>query len=194
MLEAVGEAPNLYESASRRFPSLKQPFPVDVVSFEWLLREEFIQIPRKLCNDIERFRLLDEKAEKAREEIKALHHQTRGLLIQKRRLEKKGVLSFKGKSWAQESRKEEIDGEIEALILKRKRAGSNIDKAGAIYQKLLERIYQDQALRAGYWFAKQPLLLKHSGRFLLNYLKEMNSAHFQGRTLAEILEIGHSLA
>jgi hypothetical protein len=71
---------------------------------------------------------------------------------------------------------------------------SDLEKAGTLYKELIDRIYADQTLRDAYWYQEMPVLVTKYGRFLLEFLAEMNPVHFRGRTLAEIIEIGASLA
>ena len=60
--------------------------------------------------------------------------------------------------------------------------------------ELLDRIYRDPRLREARWYGARPLLVTHHGHFLLDYLADLNPQHFRGRTLAEIIEVGPSLA
>ena len=197
-LEAVLGAPNLYTAATEKFPSLTMPHGPDKEAFELLVADDFLEVPIELRNDIDRFRQLDQSAERVREELAAVYRRLKTLNLQHRNATRDadqatGFLRSKSKQWQAKQRVGALQQEIEDLTLKRRRQESDLEKCGALLRSLLDRIYRDQGLRDGHWFCEAPVLVTHHGDFLSAYLAEMNPAHFLGRTLGEILEIGASL-
>ncbi len=202
LLEGVRAATNLYDVAAEKFilpESMLDHSALDQEAFQVLVRDEFLEVPIELRNDIERFRQLDRDGDRTREELTAIYRKLRTLQMQLRRASKDhesstGFLRKKSVQWEAAQRVGELEHEIEDLTLKRRRMESDLDKCGALLRSLLDRIYRDQRLRDGLWYCETPVLLTFHGDFLYDYMAEMNPAHFHGRTLAEILEIGPSLA
>jgi len=202
VLDGVRAAPNLYDIATEKFAqpdSALDHRALDQEAFALLVTDEFLAVPLDLRNDIERFRQLDRDGDRTRGELTTTYRQLRTLQVQHRRATRdhessSGFLRSKSKKWEAAQRVGELDHEIEDLTLKRRRMESDLDKCGALLRSLLDRVYRDQVLRDGHWYCEIPVLVTHHGDFLYDYLADMNPAHFHGRTLVEILEIGPSLA
>lgn len=199
VLEGVSNAPNLYESAAEKFPPGAAEEPLDQRAFDLLLAEEFIAVPTELRNNIERFRHLEGEGDRTRDELTDVYRRLRTVSVQLRKADRDlegGVSFLKSKSilWEQKARRDTLAREVDELTLKRRRLESDLEKAGTLLRTLMDTIYRDQDLRESAWYYEQPVLLTHHGKFLLDYLGEMNPANFRGRTLAEIIEIGPSLA
>ncbi len=202
VLEGVRVAPNLYDVATEKFVTPDAVLDYDALdkeAFELLVADEFLLVPTSERNDIEKFRQLDRDGDRVREELTSAYRQLRTLQMHHRRAAKvhessTGFLRKKTKQWEAAQRVSELDHEIEDLTLKRRRMESDLDKCGALLRNLLDRVYRDQSLRDGRWYCEVPVLMTHHGEFLYDYLADMNPTHFKGRTLAEILEIGPSLA
>lgn len=202
LLEGVRAAANLYDVAADKFvvpDSTPDHSALDQEAFQVLVDDEFLMVPIELRNDIERFRQLDRDGDRTREELTATYRQLRTLQMQLRRASRDhesatGFLRKKSVQWEAAQRVGELERELEDLTLKRRRMESDLEKCGALLRSLLDRIYRERTLRDGLWYCEVPVLLTHHGEFLHDYMAEMNPAHFTGRTLAEILEIGPSLA
>lgn len=174
----------------------------DEAAVAWLVTEGFVDVPVELRNDIERFRRHEEQAAPRRIELEQLYRQMRRLHQATRRNDRElasmGTL-FKSKAkeerWEQASKRDRLKTELDDLILARRRLEGEIEKAGNLLRSLLDRINRDVSLRDdGRWIWDRPARLTYDGQFLLAYLDEMNADNFRGRPLAEILDIGASLA
>lgn len=202
VLEGVRASPNLYDVATEKFElpdSALDHSALDQEAFKLLVADEFLKVPTQERNDIEKFRQLDRDGDRVRDELTALYRELRTLAMHHRRAKADHesatvFLRSKTRQWEAAQRVGELDREIEDLTLKRRRMESDLDKCGALLRNLLDRVYRDQDLRDGHWYCEVPVLMTPHGDFLHDYLADMNPTHFQGRTLAEILEIGPSLA
>ncbi len=199
VLEAVRDGPNLYECAIDKFPVPETaPAPFDEPAYDWLVAEAFIDVPLELRNAIDRFRHLEENSDRTRETLTDVYRRLRTLAVQLRAadkdLERGGFLKSKQQKWGEQTRRDELATQIDDLTLTRRRRESDLEKAGTLLRDLLDRIYRDQGLREAHWIWGRPVRITHHGRFLLDYLADMNPANFRGRSLAEIIEIGPSLA
>lgn len=200
VLDAVTNAPNLYEMAAVKFvvPIEAPDLHIDEQAFKQLVADEFLEVPIQLRNEIEKLLVLEGDGERTRESLGALYRKLKTMAVQLRHAgreaDKSGFLRSKTEKWEQQNRKDELERQFQDLTLKRRRMESDLEKAGTLMRNLLDQIYRDQRLREAAWYAGMPVILTHHGRFLLDYLNEMNPANFRGRSLAEILEIGPSLA
>ena len=104
------------------------------------------------------------------------------------------LLKSQNQKWEERTRRDALATEIEGLTLKRRRLESDLEKGGTLFKELLDRIYSEQRHRESLWYQGMPARVTKHGVFLLEFLGEMNPVHFCGRTLAEIIEVGHSLA
>ena len=198
VLDGASCAPNLYSTAANKFAPSGAPDTCDQEAFDYLLREGFVQVPIELRNNIDSFIHLDSSRDATRTNLKAVYRKSKTLTVQLKKVEKEldssGFLTSKKALWERRSRQDTLKQELEELTHQRRRMESDLEKAGTLLKDLLNRIYRDQPLREGAFFAGRPVLLTGHGRFLHDYLSEMNPAHFKGRSLAEILEIGPALA
>ncbi|MCA9539563.1 MAG: hypothetical protein KC620_11785 [Myxococcales bacterium] len=198
-LEAAARAPNLYEVAVNRF-SEEEGAPAEVIdegAFDYLIEEAFIELPHEVLNEIERSRMFEAEAERTRSQLEQLLRQIRTKQLMLRRVEgevDRGFLKSKTRKWDEEIRRDTLKAEIGDLQLKKRRMESELERTGTQLRGLLDRIYADQRLREARWYGHRPILVTHHGFFLLDYLSDLNPAHFRGRTLSEIIEIGPSLA
>lgn len=176
--------------------------PADDAALAFLVREGFVEIPVELRNDIERFRRHEEQAGPRRLELEQVYRRARLLHVQTRRNDRElatggGLFKSRAKEerWEQASKRDRLKLELDELALTRRRLEGEIEKAGNLLRSLLDRVNRDEGLREdGRWIWERPVNLTYDGRFLLAYLDEMNTENFRGRPLAEILEIGPSLA
>jgi hypothetical protein len=205
-LEAAANGPNLYEACAAKFPDrptgegAERPEPVDEPAFLYLVEHEFVDVPTELRNAIDRFRHLDREAERTRQELQEVYRKLRTMQVRLKKADRdqesgfSNLLKSKTQRWEEKTRRDALARDIDDMTLKRRRLESDLEKAGTLFKDLLDRIFADLVLRDGHWFHDMPVVVTKYGRFLLDYLSEMNPEHFRGRTLAEIIEIGHSLA
>jgi hypothetical protein len=201
-LELVGGGRNLYEATTHRFEGPVAPpgtAEFDEPAFLYLVEHEFVDVPNELRNAIDKFRHLEGDAERTRVELSGLYRRLKTLAVQLRKADKDlegamNLLKSKNQKWEERTRRDALAQEIDGLTMKRRRMESDLEKAGTLFKELLDRIYGNQALREVYWYQGMPVRVTKYGRFLLEFLGEMNPDHFRGRTLAEIIEVGHSLA
>jgi len=201
-LERVAAGSNLYESATQKFPNKPEDTPDDPYddeAFLYLVENEFIDVPTDLRNAIDKFRHLYNDGERTRNDLSSLYRRLKTLAVQLKRADRDissglGILKSKNQQWEERVRRDALATELQESTLKRRRMESDLEKAGTLYKELIDRIYADQVLRDAYWYQEMPVLVTKYGRFLLEFLGELNPAHFRGRTLAEIIEIGASLA
>ena len=118
-LEAVLGAPNLYTAATEKFPSLTMPHGPDKEAFELLVADDFLEVPIELRNDIDRFRQLDQSAERVREELAAVYRRLKPLNLQHRNATRDadqatGFLRSKSKQWQAKQRVGALQQESEA--------------------------------------------------------------------------------
>lgn len=200
VLERVPNAPNLYESATDKFPGAPEDLPrLDEKAFEYLVNNEFLDVPHELRNKVDRFRHLDHAGERTRAELNEVYRDLKIATLHLRKLNKASegmgaMLTSKSRRWELDNQRTEQQHKVDELMLRRRRAESDLEKCGTLLKELLDEIYGDLRLRESHWFYDMPTVVTGHGRFLLEYLQDMNPAHFRGRTLAEIIEIGHSLA
>lgn len=201
-LERVATGSYLYESATQKFPD-KPPEtpgdPYDDEAFLYLVENEFVDVPTDLRNAIDKFRHLQRDGERTRNELSSLYRRLKTLAVQLKKADRDmtsglGILKSKNQQWEERTRRDALANDLQESTMKRRRMESDLEKAGTLYKELIDRIYADQALRDAYWYQEMPVLVTKYGRFLLEFLGELNPAHFRGRTLAEIIEIGASLA
>ncbi len=201
-LEHVSTGANLYESATNKFPD-KPPAdpaaPYDDEAFLYLVENEFVDVPMELRNAIDKFRHLYRDGERTRNELSSLYRRLKTLAVQLKKADRDlttgiGILKSKNQVWEERTRRDALATELAEATMKRRRMESDLEKAGALYRELLDRIYSDQSLREACWYQEMPVVVTKYGRFLVDFLSEMNPEHFRGRTLAEIIEIGASLA
>lgn len=203
-LEAVTNGPNLYEVCAAKFAEpaagAEPAEPVDEPAFLYLVEQEFVDVPTDLRNAIDRFRHLDREGERTRNELRDVYRRLKTLHVRLRKADRDqesglaNLLKTKTRRWEEKVQRDALAREIDELTLKRRRLESDLEKAGTLFKDLLDRIYADQSLREAHWFNEMPVVVTKYGRFLLDFLSEMNPENFRGRTLAEIIEIGHSLA
>lgn len=202
-LEAVADGGNLYEAATNKFPArsaTEEPAFVDDDAFLYLVEQEFLDVPTEIRNQIDRFRHLEAEAEKTRTELQDVYRRLRTMQVRLKKADKDqesgfaNLLKTKTQRWEEKTRRDQLAREIDELTLKRRRLESDLEKGGTLFKDLLDRIYADRTLREGRWYNDMPVVITKYGRFLYDFLAEMNPEHFRGRTLAEIIEIGHSLA
>lgn len=195
-LDAALHAGDLYSAAVERFAS-SAPADFDQAAFEYLIGEDFLRIPTELQNDIERFRHFEVEGERHRRALQAVYQRFRQAQLELRRAEadlEKGFFKSKSRRWQQESRRDSLRQKLANVDFERRRLEGEVDRGGGLMQRLLDQIYRDPTLREARWFGNRPVLVTHHGHFLGDYLADLNHAHFRGRTLAEIIEIGPSLA
>lgn len=201
-LEHVSTGANLYESATDKFPDKPPPDPAapyDEPAFLYLVENEFVDVPTDLRNSIDKFRHLQRDGERTRAELSNQYRRLKTLAVQLKKADRDltsglGLLKSKNQQWEERVRRDALANELNEATLRRRRMESDLEKAGTLYRELLDRIYNDQVLRDACWYQEMPVLVTKYGRFLLEFLSEMNPDHFRGRTLAEIIEIGASLA
>lgn len=197
-LEAVVRAQNLYQVATERFAAAASiEVVVDGPALAFLVDEDFVRIPTEVANEIDRFQHYEVEGERTRSQLQQAHARLRTAQVQLRRAEadlEKGFFKTRATRWEQESRRDALAKQVEELEFARRRLESDLERAGGLMQRLLERIHRDTQLREAKWFGGRPLCVTHHGHFLLDYLADLNTTHFRGRTLAEIIEVGPSLA
>lgn len=201
-LEHVSTGANLYESAAAKFPPKPPPDPTapyDDEAFQYLVENEFVEVRTELRNAIDKFRHLYQDGERTRTELSSLYRRLKTLAVQLKKADRDlgsgiGLLKGKNQVWEERVRRDAVATELTETTHKRRRVESDLEKAGALYRELIDRIYANQVLRESCWYQEMPVTVTHHGRFLLEFLSEMNQEHFRGRTLAEIIEIGASLA
>jgi len=197
-LDAVIAAPELYRVATERFSDLADDGPdVDGRALAYLVDEDFLHIPTELAHEIDRFQHFEEEAERNRAVLQQHYARLRAANLELRRAEaelEKGFFKTKARKWSEESRCDSLRKKVEELEFKRRRLEGDTDRAAGLMQHLLDKIYRDPTLRGARWFGGRPLIVTHHGHFLLDYLSDLNHSHFRGRTLAEIIEVGPSLA
>jgi hypothetical protein len=197
-LDAAAAAPNLYQVASNRFEGLPE-FTLDAPAFDLLLAEGFVVVPITLGNAIDSYRRLMTQSGPYRDELEQVYRRLRTARVQLRRAEKEseqrgGLFKSKTEHWNKQSRRDELEAELVQLHEKKTRLEGELEKSGALLRNLLEQIYREPQLREAGWLGDRPVVVTYNGRFLREYMAEMNAANFHGRPLAEILEIGPSLA
>jgi len=196
-LDAVVHAPELYRVATDRFPEQPSDTDADGPSLAFLVQEDFLRVPNEVANEIDRFLHFEEEGERNRSALHQAHSRLRAAQLELRRAEaelEKGFFKTKARRWSEETRRDGLMRKVQDLDLKRRRLESDLDRAGGLMQVLLDRIYRDPTLRDARWYGARPLVVTHHGHFLLDYLADLNAQHFRGRTLAEIIEVGPSLA
>lgn len=198
-LEHVSTGANLYESATDKFPEAPSTDGYDEPAFLYLVENEFVDVPTDLRNAIDKFRHLHHDGERTRNELSNLYRKLKTLAVQLKKAERDmstglGLLKSKNQQWDERVRRDALATELAENTMKRRRMESDLEKAGTLYKELMDRIYNDQTLRGAFWYQGMPVTVTKYGRFLLEFLSEMNPEHFHGRTLAEIIEIGASLA
>ncbi len=203
MLDSVRNAPNLYEVATAKFRvtegAIKRTTHLfDAVAWGFLVEEDFIEVITTIGNDVEKFLQLDRDADRTREDLATAYRRLKTLDMQRRNAAQEAgrstFLSSKKDKWDREQKLQNVKDELDRITFKRRRLESDLEKAGGLLKSLMDRIYRDQGIRDAHWYGDQPVRLTHHGEFLLEFLEDMNPAHFQGRALAEILEIGGALA
>ncbi|MCA9545304.1 MAG: hypothetical protein KC613_12960 [Myxococcales bacterium] len=196
-LDAATGAPGLYGIASARFVGAPATH-VDEAALKVLVDHGFLQVPRELANAIEKFRRLVQDTTPQQERLEGVYRRMRTAAIQLRRVDKSldgsNLLKKKTELWEERQRQDDLGKELETLKLERARIESYLEKSGTLLRHLLDTIYQDHDLRDAHWVGERPVVVTYDGQFLHDYLREMNPANFVGRSLAEILEIGPSLA
>ena len=201
-LERVGTGRNLYEAATLRFvvPTFDEGATAfDEPAFRYLLEQDFVEVPTELRNAIDKFRHLEADAERTRNELGSIYRRLKTLHVQLRKADRDlegglSLLKSQNQKWEERTRRDALATEIEGLTLKRRRLESDLEKGGTLFKELLDRIYSEQRHREALWYQGMPARVTKHGIFLLEFLGEMNPVHFCGRTLAEIIEVGHSLA
>lgn len=196
-LDAVAHAPELYRVATDRFVEIAAERAADGPALAFLVQEEFLRVPTDVANEIDRFVHYEEEGERNRAILQQAHARLRAAQAELRRAEaelEKGFFKTKSRRWSEETRRDALQRKVDDLELKRRRLEGDLDRAGGILQGLLDHIYRDPALRDARWYGGRPLVVTHHGHFLLDYLADLNPSHFRGRTLAEIIEVGPSLA
>lgn len=196
-LDAVVHAHNLYSAATERFARVDAEVEVDGPALAFLVEEDFVRVEHEVAHEIDRFEHFEDEGERHRAALQQAYARLRTAQLQLKRAEQaldKGFIKTRATRWQQESRRDALKAQVAELDFKRRRLESDLDRAGTLMQRLLDRIYRDPRLREAKWFGGRPLTVTHHGRFLLDYLGDLNPAHFRGRTLAEIIEVGPSLA
>lgn len=197
-LDAVAHAQNLYTAATERFAAPPgAAIEVDGPALAFLVDEDFVRIPTEVANEIDRFQHFEEEGERNRALLQQAYARLRTAQLQLRNAEaelEKGFFKTRATRWEQESRRDALQKQVGELDFQRRRLESDLERAGALMQRLLDRIYRDPRLREARWYGGRPVLLTHHGHFLLDYLQDLNPVYFRGRTLAEIIEVGPSLA
>lgn len=198
-LEAVVHAPELYRVATERFaePRAAAEHRVDGPALAYLVDEDFLRVPTEVANEVDRFLHFEEEGERNRAALQQAHAKLRAAQLELRRAEaelEKGFFKTRARRWSEETARDALRRKVDDLDLQRRRLESDLDRAGTLMQGLLDRIYRDPTLRDARWYGGRPLIVTHHGHFLLDYLADLNPSHFRGRTLAEIIEVGPSLA
>ncbi len=196
-LDAVAHAPELYRVATERFVETAADRDADGPALAYLVQEDFLRVPTEVANEIDRFMHFEAEGERNRSALQQAHGKLRAAQLELRRAEaelERGFFKTKARRWSQETRRDALRRRVDDLDLKRRRLESDLDRAGGLMQSLLDRIYRDPTLREARWYGSRPLVVTHHGRFLLDYLADLNPRHFRGRTLAEIIEVGPALA
>lgn len=193
-LEAVERARTLYVCAAEKFPvsAGEEAMSLDRPAFSYLVSEEFLQVPYELHTNIDRFRQLDEQTQRIRNALKETYRRMKA--VRSDAQADAGFFASKTAKWTAKSRAATAERSLDDLALLRRRQEGELERAGTMLREILDRIYRDGQLRDARWFCERPVLITHHGSFLLDYLGDMNSAHFRGRSLAEIIEIGPALA
>lgn len=195
-LEAIEKARGLAACAAEKFPVIpgQEGLRLDRPAFSYLVSEEFLLVPYDLHSNIDRFRSLEEQSHRIRLALKKTWHQMKAVRAQAQRDGKSGLLAGRKARWTAKAKHEQAEQILEQLSMQRRRQEGELERAGHVLREILERIYRDPQLRAARWYCERPVLITHFGHFLLDYLGDMNQAHFRGRSLAEIIEIGPALA
>lgn len=198
-LEGATAAPRLPAVAQANFPTSHNGEPVDEEAYAWLSREGFLAADAPLQSRIERYRNLIGDGGEKRTELQQNLRKAQLLREKLKQLDRElasGGRLFKSKQtqWKAQGYRDGVANEIEALTARATRAENEVEKAGALLRGVLDEIHRAPELQTAHWYGQRITLVTFNGAFLLNYLKDMNPAHFSGRSLAEILEIGHSLA
>lgn len=196
-LESVERARALYVCAAEKFPVVagQEAMSLDRPAFSYLVSEEFLKVPYELHTNIDRFRQLDGQTQRIRDALKETYRRMKAVRGQAQMDERKGgLLAGQRARWTAKAKADSAKQMLDDLALQRRRQESELERGGTMLREILDRIYRDKQLRAARWFCERPVLMTHYGTFLLDYLGDMNSAHFRGRTLAEIIEVGPALA
>lgn len=195
-LEAVEKARALYVCAAEKFPVVagQEALALDRPAFSYLVSEEFLQVPYDLHTNIDRFLALEEQSQRIRANLKETYARIKALRGQAQKDGRGGLLAGRKARWEAKARTESIERELEELGMQRLRHEGELERSGKMLRELLDRVYRDPQLREARWYCERPVLITHFGHFLLDYLGDMNSANFRGRSLAEIIEIGPALA
>lgn len=193
-LEAIEKARALYVCAAEKFPVTagQEALALDRPAFSYLVSEEFLQVPYELHTNIDRFRSLEAQSQRIRLGLKETYRRIKAVRAQSRG--GGGLLAGRKARWEAKAKSEAAERELEELGMQRLRQEGELERSGKMLREILDRIYRDPQLRAARWFCERPVLITHFGHFLLDYLGDMNSANFRGRSLAEIIEIGPALA
>lgn len=197
-LDAAASAPNLYDIASNRFEGLTA-VEIDNAAFNYLVAEGFLAVPLQLDSAIDSYLRLMAEAGPHRAELEQVYRRLRTARVQLRHAEKVseqrgGLFKSKTEQWNKQARRDDLSAELKQLTEKKTRIESELEKSGSLLRSLLDQIYREPALREANWMGRRPVVITYNGRFLRDYLTDMNPANFHGRPLAEILEIGPSLA
>jgi hypothetical protein len=195
-LEAVERSRALYVCAAEKFPVTagEEAMALDRPAFSYLVSEDFLQVPYELHTNIDRFRQLDEQTQRIRDALKETYRRMKAVRADTKPDARAGFFASQTAKWTAKTRAATAERSLDDLALQRRRQEGELERAGTMLREILDRIYRDKQLRDARWFCERPVLITHHGAFLLDYLGDMNSAHFRGRSLAEIIEIGPALA
>jgi hypothetical protein len=198
-IDGAASAQSLYEIAGNRFEGLRAATTIDAPALDALLADGFIEIPNQLSNAIDSYRRLVTQSGPYRAELEQIYRRIRTGRVQLRRADKErdqrgGLFKSKPEQWNSETRRDTLIEELNVLQEKKTRIEGELEKSGTLLRTLLDQVNQEPRLRSARWFGERPVVLTYDGQFLRDFLADMNPANFHGRSLAEILEIGGSLA
>lgn len=198
-LKGALEAPGLPNVAQAGFPPSQDGEPLDEQAFNWLCQDEFLSERPTLQGRIDRIRAIrgvrgDLRGEMQKDLRRAQDLREKVKTIDRELASGGRLFKSKEKLWEVRSQRDAMVRTIEQLTVSASRTESEIDKIASLLRSVLDEIHRDPTLQSARWFGQRVTIVTFNGEFLLEYLEEMNPTHFKGRSLAEILEIGHSLA
>lgn len=195
-LRGAFDAPGLATAVRAQFPK-DGPNAFDSPAFDLLYDDDFIRVPLNLADELRAMIALLGKATEAQSELRSLQSRLKTLEMQHRNAKReaeRGLLKNKMKRLEQTSRVERIASQIAQM---RQSSLGLVDvgrRADLQRRRILEQIEGDPHLCNARWYGERPVVVTHHGDFLAGYLDEIDPAHLHGRTLAEIIKFGPTMA
>ena len=165
---------------------------------EALIEQGFLVTPEALVELTATLKKTRGKLTEATEAAKEAERQSKTLDVRLRHVNrskpKLGILRSKVEKWDTATREVGLKRQSEQMAKDLKTWIARRDALQSQWEELVEEIEKVAQGTMAKWYASRPIVMTKHGRFLLDSLSEMKSDHFKGRTLAEVLVVGHLLA